>query len=158
MRRGCKVNRGRRQLTLGLALAAAAISSRAAAPNPVIEVWTGPECDCCKAWVKHLEANGFRTMVHDGGNTEARVSLGMPIGYGGCHPAKVGEYAIEGHVPVREIKRLLIERPWAVGLAVPGMPRGSPGMDGSEFKGARDPFEVLLVQRDGSNRVYQAYL
>lgn len=123
----------------------------------MVEIWTGPECDCCKAWVKHLEANGFRAIVHDGGNTEARRRLGMPIGFGGCHSAKVSGYAIEGHVPVREIKRLLSERPSGVGLAVPGMPRGSPGMDGPEFKGVRDPFEVFLVQRDGSSRVYQAY-
>ena len=151
------MNPRRRQLTLSLALAAAAMSSRAAAAKPVIEVWTGPSCSCCRDWVKHLWANGFRTQVHDGGNSEARERLGMPVKYGACHTAAVGDYAIEGHVPAREITRLLKERPVAIGLAVPAMPRGSPGMDGPEYGKQRDPYDVLLILRDGSARVYRPY-
>ncbi len=81
----------------------------------------------------------------------------MPIRFGACHTAQVGGYALEGHVPAREIHRLLKDRPTAVGLAVPAMPRGSPGMDGPEYGGARDPYDVYLVQRDGSSRVFQSY-
>jgi hypothetical protein len=77
----------------------------------------------------------------------------MPVKYGSCHTAAVGGYAIEGHVPAREIHRLLKERPAAVGLSVPAMPRGSPGMDGPEYGKQRDPYDVLLVLRDGSARV-----
>jgi hypothetical protein len=151
------VNQHRRQLTLSLALAAVALSSRAAAPKPTAEVWTGPSCRCCKDWVKHLEANGFQALVHDGGNSDARARLGMPVKYGACHTAAIGGYAIEGHVPAREIHRLLKERPAAIGLSVPAMPRGSPGMDGPAYGNAHDPYEVLLVLRDGSTRVYQSY-
>jgi hypothetical protein len=107
--------------------------------------------------VAHLEANGFRVRVHDDGNTNARAALRMPMKYGSCHTAKVDGYAIEGHVPAREIRRLLKERPAAVGLAVPGMPVGSPGMDGPDYGERKDPYDVLLVLRDGMSSVYQAY-
>ena len=147
----------RRQLTLSLALAAVAMSSRAAAPKPVVEVWTGPSCNCCKDRIKHLEANGLQTKTHDGGDTEARARLGMPIRYGACHTTEVSGYAIEGHVPAREIHRLLKDRPTAFGLAVQAMPHGSPGMDGPAYREERDPYDVLLVQRDSSRRVYQSY-
>ena len=92
-----------------------------------------------------------------GQGSESVAPTTDPIRYGACHTAEVSGYAIEGHVPAREIHRLLKDRPTAVGLAVPAMPRGSPGMDGSAYVGARDPYDVLLVQRDGSSRVYQSY-
>jgi hypothetical protein len=126
-------------------------------PAPVVEVWKSPSCGCCKDWVRHLEANGFTVRTHDDGNTDARARLGMPLLYGSCHTASVGGYALEGHVPAREIRRLLSERPAAVGLAVPAMPVGSPGMDGPEYRGRKDPYDVLLVRKDGSSRVFQAY-
>ena len=91
--------------------------------------------------------------MHDGGNSDARARLGMPLPHGGCHSAQVDGYAIEGHVPAREIHRLLNERPAAVGLSVPAMPRGASGMDGPQYGGQRDPYDVLLVMRDGSHRV-----
>jgi len=81
----------------------------------------------------------------------------MPSQYGACHTAEVEGYAIEGHVPAREIDRLLKERPVAVGLAVPGMPHGSPGMDGPAYGNRHDPYDVLIVQGDGSARVFQSY-
>jgi hypothetical protein len=84
--------------------------------------------------------------------------LGLPAKFGSCHTAQVGGYVIEGHVPAREVKRLLREKPVAVGLAVPGMPIGSPGMEmRGEMAGARDTFDVVLVARDGSSRVYESY-
>ena len=95
--------------------------------------------------------------AYDTGNTDVRAQLGMPQQYGSCHTGRVGGYALEGHVPAREIRRLLSERPKAVGLAVPAMPVGSPGMDGPAYGGQRDPYDVLLVARDGSASVYQSY-
>ena len=123
----------------------------------LIEVWTGPSCSCCHEWIKHLSENGFTVQSHDGGNTAARARLGMPVRYGSCHTAEIAGYAIEGHVPAREIHRLIDEQPDAVGLSVPAMPRGSPGMDGPEYRGIVDPYDVLLIGRDGSAQVYQSY-
>ena len=152
------MNHQRRHFALALATAALLGPTVAAAdPATEIEVWKGPSCGCCGDWVKHLERAGFRVKAHDGGNTEARARLGMPVGFASCHTAQIGGYAVEGHVPAREIRRLLKERPQAVGLAVPAMPRGSPGMDGAEFDGKRDSYDVLLVSRNGSAGVFQSY-
>jgi hypothetical protein len=145
----------RQWLLAAMSLASASVWS---ASGPArIEVWKSPTCGCCKDWVRHLQANGFSVAVHDDGNTDARQRLRMPIDYASCHTAQVQGYAIEGHVPAREIHRLLKERPRAVGLAVPGMPRGSPGMDGPAYGNVTDPHDVLLVLADGSSRVFQAY-
>ncbi|WP_421881188.1 DUF411 domain-containing protein [Methylibium sp.] len=148
----------RRALTALAALfAIPALPAAAAAGKPLVDVWKSPTCGCCKDWIRHLEAHGFMVRSHDDGNTDARARLGMPLRYGSCHTASVGGYAIEGHVPAREVWRLLKERPQAIGLAVPAMPIGSPGMDGPEYGGRQDPYQVLLVQRDGRSTVYQAY-
>lgn len=125
--------------------------------KPLVEVWREPTCGCCKDWIRHLEANGFQVKAHDGGTLEARRRLGVPNTLGSCHTAQVGGYALEGHVPAREVQRLLKERPKAVGLSVPGMPIGSPGMDGPEYGGKKDPYDVLLIQTNGSSQVYQSY-
>jgi hypothetical protein len=124
---------------------------------PLVEVWKSPTCGCCKDWVAHLEANGFRTRVHDTGNTAMRAQLGLDLKYGSCHTARVGGYAIEGHVPAADIRRLLKEAPKAIGLAAPGMPVGSPGMDGPAYAGRRDPYDVLLVAQDGTSTVFQSH-
>jgi hypothetical protein len=103
----------------------------------------------------HLRANGFRVKpqnVSDNGPYRARY--GIPDHLGGCHTAVIEGYAIEGHVPAREIKRLLAERPKARGLVVPGMPTGSPGM---EQGGRIDPYDVLIVHADGRTSVYASY-
>lgn len=125
--------------------------------KPQMEVWKDPDCGCCKDWVTHLETNGFTVKVNDTGNAAARTRLGMPTKLSSCHTGLVGAYVIEGHVPAREIIRLLREKPPVLGLAVPGMPVGSPGMDGAVYGDRRDPYDVLLVSRDGSTRVYQSY-
>jgi len=122
-----------------------------------VEVWKDPNCGCCHLWVEHLQAHGFKVNVRDVGNTAARQRLGMPEKLGSCHTATVGGYVIEGHGPAADIRRLLKERPMALGLSVPGMPIGSPGMDGPEYKGRKDAFDVLLVQKDGSAKSFQAY-
>jgi hypothetical protein len=102
----------------------------------------------------HLRANGFRVKpIHVDDTGVIRRRQGIPDTLGGCHTAVVEGYAIEGHVPAREIRRLLKERPSAKGLAVPGMPAGSPGMPSKKPQ----PYDVLLVKRDGTAVVYQSY-
>jgi len=146
---------------LGLAVVGSAMgwaaSAKAATPKPMVMVWKDPNCGCCKDWMAHLEREGFQVAVQDKGNTAARAALGMPQKLGSCHTAQVQGYVIEGHVPASDIKRLLAEKPKALGLAVPGMPIGSPGMDGPEYGGRRDPYRVLLVQKDGSTQVFNSY-
>lgn len=148
----------RRRHLLGLAaawLALPAPGRAAPAAQLQVEVWKSPSCGCCKAWVKHLQANGFEVLAHDvDGPADVRARLGMPDAYGSCHTARVGGYLLEGHVPAREVKRLLAERPRAIGLAVPAMPVGSPGM---EVGPRKDPYDVLLVTADGRASVYQSY-
>lgn len=140
-----------------LAVASVTTPAVMAQTRPRVEVWKDPDCGCCQDWVSHLEASGFQVKVHDSGNTAARARLGVPNQLGSCHTAQVGGYALEGHVPARDIQRLLKERPKAVGLAVPGMPVGSPGMDGPEYGSRKDPYDVLLILADGKTRVYQRY-
>ena len=154
-------NTVRRQLLSSLLFGAVAtglvVPGRANAAELRIKVWKSPTCGCCNDWIAHLEDNGFSAERFDVGNNDARKRLGMPVRYGSCHTAEVGGYAIEGHVPAREILRLLDEKPQAVGLSVPAMPRGSPGMDGPEYGGTVDPYDVLLIGNDGKASVYQSY-
>jgi hypothetical protein len=145
------------QAALSLGAAALLAPAVLAQTRPQLEVWKDPNCGCCKDWVAHMQANGFAVKVHDSGNSAARKRLGMPDKLGSCHTALVGGYTLEGHVPAREVLRLLKERPAAVGLAVPGMPVGSPGMDGAIYGERKDPYDVLLVSRSGGTRVYQTY-
>lgn len=142
-----------------LAAAVAGLPARATtAPAQQGEIWKSPSCGCCKDWIAHMQEAGWRLTVHETGNTAMRARLKIPAELGSCHTALIGGYAFEGHVPAREVQRLLKERPaGAVGLAVPGMPIGSPGMDGPEYGGRRDPYDVLLVQADGRTRVYASY-
>ena len=151
-------NLSRRALVLGaVALAASGVHAQAKKPGIPVEVWKDPECGCCKDWVSHLQANGFTVKVHEDGNNAVRSQLGIDRKYGSCHTGVVAGYALEGHVPAREIHRLLKEKPAAIGLAVPGMPVGSPGMDGEVYGGRRDPYDVFLLARGGGARVYQRY-
>jgi len=148
--------RARRRMLAALAAALLPVAqpSRAARTLPRVEVWKSPACGCCKEWIAHLRANGFEVVAFDTGNAAARARLGVPEAFGSCHTARVEGYVVEGHVPAADIQRLLRERPAALGLAVPGMPIGSPGM---EQGSRRDPYDVLLVLRDGTSRVYRAY-
>jgi hypothetical protein len=129
----------------------------AASPLPVLQVWKDPNCGCCNDWIKYLQRDGFQVQTFDTGNTAVRKRLGLPNQFGSCHTALIGGYVVEGHVNAREIRRLLAEKPKAIGIAVPGMPVGSPGMDGPEYGGRKDPYDVVLVLPDGSGRVYQSY-
>ena len=148
----------RRTWLIGAAFVVAAprwAAAQFAREAPLVEVWKSPTCGCCKDWIAHMQANGFRVQTHDTGNTAARARLGIAERFGSCHTARVGGYAIEGHVPASDVHRLLKERPAAIGLAVPGMPIGSPGMDGPEYGGRKDAYDVLLLRRDGSASVYR---
>ena len=148
----------RRTLLMGALLLPLARTNAAA--RPLVEVWKSPTCGCCKDWVTHLEANGYPVKtyeVSESAKATKRLALGMPEKLGSCHTALVQGYVLEGHVPANEIHRLLVERPRALGLAVPGMPVGSPGMDGAAYAGRKDAYSVLLVQRGGTSRVYQDY-
>ncbi len=126
----------------------------AMAARPVIDVFKSESCGCCAAWVEHLKANGFAPRVSNVANpSDYRERGGIPNELGSCHTAMVQGYAIEGHVPAGDIKRLLTEKPKAKGLAVPAMPLGSPGMEGPR----KDPFDVLLVQANGKTKVFKHY-
>lgn len=125
--------------------------------KPQLAVWKSPTCGCCGDWIEHMRKNGFEVTAHDTGNTAVRSRLGIPMKLGSCHTAQVGGYALEGHVPAGDVLRLLRERPdpkQVVGLVVPGMPVGSPGMD-DEVYGPHEAYDVLLLMRNGSTRVWQ---
>lgn len=145
--------------TLSCLIGLAPALSLAALPadKPLVEVWKAATCGCCKDWIAHLEANGFAVKINDTGNDEARKRFGVAAQYGSCHTGFVAGYALEGHVPAREIHRVLKDKPAAIGLAVPGMPLGSPGMDGPAYGGRKHAFEVLLLAKDGSATPYQRY-
>ncbi len=151
----------RNSMKTGLLFAClAAVAGVAATSVPVaayaanLTVYKSPWCGCCGNWVKHLEANGHSVVTK---NTETLDALkkmaGVPEPLQSCHTAMVDGYVIEGHVPAKDIERLLAERPKAKGLAVPGMPVGSPGMEG----GAPDKYNVMLFQPDGSASVYSRH-
>ena len=148
----------RRTLLLGLLCAGLApLPAMAATKRIPMTVWKDPNCGCCADWVRHLEESGFVVSVVDSGNQAKRAELGVPAKFGSCHTALVEGYVIEGHVPVADIQRLLKDKPVALGLSVPGMPIGSPGMDGPEYGGRKDPYHVLLMQRDGRAQVFSSY-
>ena len=141
-------------LLKNLLMFALLLPALAAQAGPLIEVFKSPDCGCCGDWVKHLQTNGFDVRVRDVAEPgEHRRRLGIPDELGACHTATAGAYVIEGHVPAREIRRLLKEKPKALGLSVPGMPAGSPGMEGPRPV----PYQVLLVELGGRHRVYQSY-
>lgn len=122
---------------------------------PAVQVFKSKACGCCGAWVEHMRHAGFTVTVTDvDDTTAARKRLGMPDRFGSCHTATVGGYVLEGHVPAGEVKRLLEAGPRAVGLAVPGMPPGAPGM---ELGKRKDPYEVLLIDHAGRDSVYASY-
>lgn len=141
-------------LRIAFALVLFSASAAFAQGAPEVEVFKSASCGCCGGWVDHLRQNGFHVTTHDVGDVPAqRQKLGMPDRLGSCHSAKVGDYVIEGHVPAADIRRLLKEKPKALGLAVPAMPAGSPGMESLRPV----PFDTLLVARDGSTHVFASH-
>jgi hypothetical protein len=130
----------------------------AEASPPSIEVWKSATCQCCGKWVSHLEANGF-VVKTNAADTTALKALKRDAGIGekldACHTAKIDGYVIEGHVPASDIKRLVAERPDAIGLAVPGMPQGSPSMEQED--GKTQAYDVLLIKKDRTTEVFASH-
>jgi hypothetical protein len=147
-----------RRNVLSMALGVAALTAFpavAATALPPVEVFKSPYCGCCGAWVDHMKAAGFAVkvnLVED--TTSVRTRAGLPDKFGSCHTALVGGYVVEGHVPADEVKRLLALKPNAMGLAVPSMPPGSPGM---EMGTRRDPYDVFLIDKSGRAAVFAHY-
>lgn len=143
-------------------LSAASLGAVAAFPLraetlPPIHVAKGTDCECCTAWVEHLRTEGFTVTEEELYGMlliNYKLDNGIPQRMTSCHTGKVDGFMIEGHVPAADIRRLLRERPDAIGLAVPGMPYGSPGM-GDEA--SRDAYDVFLIARDGKTSVFTAY-
>ena len=129
-------------------------SAQMYAAGPTITVYKTRTCGCCGKWVEHLRANGFEPVVNDVQSTaDYRKKFGVPEALASCHTATVGGYAIEGHIPAADIHRLLKEKPKATGIAVPGMPMGSPGMEGAR----RDAYSVILFDASGKTSVFQKH-
>jgi hypothetical protein len=140
--------------SLAIAAALALFAPAASAAEAPMEVYKTQSCGCCVAWMEHLEEHGFETEGRDmasGLLARLKIESGIAPETASCHTALIDGYVIEGHVPAEDIRRLLEERPDAVGLSVPGMPLGSPGMDqGPE----REAYDVLLIREDGSTEVF----
>ncbi len=116
-------------------------------------IYMSPTCGCCAKWVEHVEAAGFKTVVHkDEDMDTVKQSLGVPSQVRSCHTAQVDRYLIEGHVPAEDIKKLVDTQPKAAGLAAPGMPASSPGM--AVPGDPHEPYDVVLFQRDGTSEVF----
>ena len=152
---GEKMLTRRAWITASAAAAASLITRRgvwaAHAPPPEVLIYKSPTCGCCTQWVDHLTAEGFRTTVRDVAQVEPlKVELGVPRHRWSCHTGLVDGYLLEGHVPADLALKLLSEKPDAAGLAVAGMPMGSPGMEGAR----KDSYDVILFRRDGGTSVY----
>jgi|SRR5688572_3251735 len=148
-----------RKIRLAVGFLALAMSTGAAAPSsshalsrePVITVYRDPNCGCCSKWIEHLIKHGFRVKDNKSDEmSEVKRGLGVPDSMESCHTGVVNGYVIEGHVPAADIQRLLKEKPKVAGLAVPGMPMGSPGMEGPRT----DRYDVLSFDKSGKTSVY----
>jgi hypothetical protein len=132
--------------------AATAVAPTPVAGLPAVTVYKNPSCGCCVKWVEHMQAAGFKVSVSDSPDPEpVKKQFGIGTGLRSCHTALVEGYAVEGHVPAQDVMRLLKERPKVTGIAVPGMPVGSPGM---ELGSRKDPYQVLAFTKDGSTSVF----
>jgi len=135
---------------IGLTVGGILLSRQSSVAADIV-VYKSPTCGCCEEWVNHLKQNGFKVAVHNRFNMDPiKREKGVPGRLQSCHTAEVGGYVIEGHVPAGDIARLLKDKPAVKGLAAPGMPMGSPGMEGPRS----DPYEVLAFQDDGGTTVY----
>jgi hypothetical protein len=142
---------------LGVALyASAAAQQKTATVLPKVTVYKTSSCGCCKLWVEHLKTNGFDVQAMDVSSADVRAvskAAGLKDEDTSCHTAKVGNYTIEGHVPAADIKRMLKEKPAFAGLAAPGMPQGSPGME----QGSKEPYDVIAFTKDGKTTVFATH-
>ncbi len=130
-------------------------AARPVAAKTVIQVYKSPTCGCCKAWVDHIKAAGFQAEVFDVTDAELqarKAKLGVGANLASCHTAIVNGYVVEGHVPAADIERMLKEKPAIAGLAAPGMPVGSPGMEMPN--GRADKYDVVAFTKSGTTRVF----
>lgn len=140
-------------LVAGAGAVAVAACAPGAGASTALAVYKTPICACCTAWVDHMRAAGFEARIIELPSLRSiRSSQGVPETLASCHTALIGGYVLEGHVPAGDVRRLLAERPEAVGLAVPAMPLGSPGMESPD--GQREPYETLLILEGGGTRVF----
>jgi hypothetical protein len=142
-------------MVVGGAMLLGGIVAAQRAAGPTVEVFKSPTCGCCANWVKHLEANGFTTKVTDVDDiTQVKAKYGVPGRLQSCHTAVVNGYVLEGHVPAADVQRLLKERPSVAGVAVPGMPIGSPGMEQGSLV---QPYNVMTFDKQGQTSVFAAH-
>jgi hypothetical protein len=134
--------------------AAAGIPASSVPGEPALVVYKTPTCGCCKGWVKAMESAGFKVEVHDLDDLSAtKHAAGVPDELQACHTARIGGYVVEGHVPAEDIRRLLAERPDVAGIAAPGMPMGSPGMEGAY----KDHYDVVTFGGNGRSAVFASH-
>jgi hypothetical protein len=135
-------------------LVLSAVSFGQQKPKPIpMSVYKSPSCGCCSLWVDYMRKNGFEPKVQDVDNIGAlKLKLGVREEFSSCHTTEVGGYIVEGHVPVETVQRMLKERPKIAGIAVPGMPAGSPGMEVPS--GKKDSYNILAFTSDGKTTVY----
>ena len=146
----------RRQLLGIVSLVATAGLRPFAQSGPAVQVYKDPTCGCCALWVEHLRKAGFTAMVTDVEDmTALKTKHGVPPRARSCHTAVTGDYVIEGHVPAADVQRLLKERPAVVGIGVPGMPIGSPGMEVAGVK--PQPYDVLAFDKAGQTTVFASH-
>ncbi|QDP19910.1 DUF411 domain-containing protein [Sphingomonas xanthus] len=143
----------RKTLFGGIAFAAMFVATAAHAAT--MTVYKHPSCGCCAKWIEHVEQHGFTVDVVPTTEMMAlKTKLGVPDTQVSCHTAKVGNYVVEGHVPAQDIKRLLAQKPKARGIAVAGMPMGSPGMEHGDH---REPYQTMLIGLDGKTKVFASH-
>ena len=143
-------------LILSIAGVSLTTNNQAFADNtlPEITVYKTPTCGCCSKWVSHLESNGFKVnAINQNDLSSLKAQLGIAPKLQACHTAKIGHYFVEGHVPASDIKKMLATKPDIKGITVPGMPMGSPGMEGSR----KDNYDVLAIKKDSSVTVFNSH-
>ncbi len=144
-------------LLMGILLLPTLLADPGIAKAQTVEVFKTTSCFCCTLWMRHMMRSGFSTKwkdLSDADLAQFKTQALVPKKLQTCLTAKIGGYVIEGHVPASDIRRLLAERPDAIGLAVPGMPIGSPGMESGN---QREPYDVLLIRRDGTTEVFSSH-
>jgi hypothetical protein len=141
--------------SLRLAFAATVLALGSAAHAAALTVYKSASCGCCSKWVEHVEKHGFAVKVVNVEDVMAvKTKTGIPDELRSCHTSLVGGYVVEGHVPAADIKKLLAAKPKAKGIAVAGMPMGSPGMEHGDH---RQPFKTILIKADGSTAVFASH-
>lgn len=142
-------------ICIGLGATAFVLAQQPSADEMKMTVWKAPTCSCCQVWIDYMNKHGFESTSYDVENVvPQKVKLGLedPKQYS-CHTTKIGDYVVEGHVPVADVKKMLKDKPDIIGLTAPGMPQMSPGMMSETPKG----YDVMAIQRDGSMEVYSSY-